>query len=250
MSDIKPPTNVENVKWQEEKPKQDGGHRGQEPPPEKVAETYEEHNRSVTDKISILGIPIDLMTTQVQSTIAGLVSEVDYLKARVKRYEKQLLGTDTKPVDDVLLGEYFISTLDRALSLPLPNDHIREFVLVVVNTYEDIRTSSGLLSANTVLADVASRISSAALGAAPVGLVGGPMIAALLTKPDLSPTGQAKPEEIPISTADSIRGVLEETGYTVAGLDMALRFTVVSLPVEAGQSALQALGQCDHVLRS
>lgn len=249
MSDIKPPTNVENVKWQEEKPTQEGGHRAQAPP-EKVAETYEEHNRSVTDKISILGIPIDLMTTQVQSTIAGLVSEVDYLKARVKRYEKQLLRTDAKPVDDVLLGDHFISTLDRALSLPLPTDHNREVVLVVVNTYEDIRASSGLLSANSVLADVASRIASAGLGADPVGLVGGPMIAALLTKPELSPIREAKDQKIPISTADIIRGVLEETGYTVAGLDMSLRFTIVSLRVEAGQSALHAIGQCDHVLRS
>ena len=250
MSDINLPSGIVNVNWQEEKPAQDGEQRHHEPPAEKVTETYEESSRTVTDKITILGIPIDLMTTQVQAAIAGLVAEVDHLKARNKRYEKAKAKNAPNGEAEYLIGDAFIRALDKALAVPPPSGYVREFVMVVVNTYEDIRRSSGLLSANSALADVAARVGDAGEGIAPIGLVGGPTVAALLTKPEPVLNPNLEGEADSVSTADLVRQWVEASAYTVAGLDMSLRFTVASVRVQTGQSALHAIGQTDHVLRS
>ena len=122
--------------------------------------------------------------------------------------------------------------------------------MVVVNTYEDIRQSSGLLSANETLAEVAYRIGEADLGAAPIGRVGGPTVSALLTRPEQSSGSSEDATDPTFSTADVVRQAIEVSAYTVAGLDMALRFIVAYIRVETGQSYEHAIGQADHVLRS
>lgn len=250
MPDINLPSGIVNVQWQEDRAREDGDQKPRDPPAEKVAESYEESSRSVTDKITILGIPVSLMTTQVQSTIAGLVAEVDHLKARLNRFERAAARPDDEPDIDFLSNHAFVRALDKALSVPPTAGYIRELVLVVVSPYEDIRQSSGLLSANETLAEVATRISESGHGAAPIGLIGGPTVAALLTQPEPAvDTNEDEDVEVP-STADIIRRVLEASAYTVAGLDMALRFRVSSVRVETGQSAIHAIGQADHVLRS
>jgi GGDEF domain-containing protein len=251
MSDIHLPTSVVNVQWQEEKPHQDGEPRPRDPAAEKAAESYEESQRTITDKITILGIPIDLMTTQVQATIAGLVSEVDHLKTRLNRFEKGQKSGGGLTDQDVLVGDAFNHALDKALSAPPPPGHIRELALVVVNTYEDIRTSSGLLSANSALTEVATRLGNAGLGSSIVGLIGGPTVAALLTRPNIhEQPGVDDAGHEHASTADIVREAVEAEAYPVAGLDMDLRFTVASMRVETGQSAVHAIGQADHILRS
>ncbi len=250
MPDINLPSGIVNVQWQEEKTRDEGEQKPRDPPAEKVAESYEESSRTVTDKITILGIPVSLMTTQVQSTIAGLVAEVDHLTARLKRFERaQAKNADDVDVD-FLSSQSFIRSLDKALAVPPPAGYIRELVLVVVNTYEDIRQSSGLLSANETLAEVATRLRESDFGAAPIGIIGGPTVAALLTRPDPVSVQESEGEEAEESTADSIRRLVESAAYTVAGLDMALRFKVASVRVETGQSALHAIGQADHILRA
>lgn len=190
------------------------------------------------------------MTAQVQATIAGLVSEIDHLKVRVKRYERTKAKNDPNADSGYLFGEAFIRALDKALDGPPTAGYIRELVLVVVNTFEDIRQSSGLLSANGALADVATQVGEAGLSATPIGLVCGPTVAALLTKPELVIDPNTESDNEPLSAADMVRQVVESSSYTVAGLDMSLRFTVASVRAETGQSALQAIGQADHILGS
>ncbi|MEQ8736176.1 MAG: hypothetical protein RIC29_14715 [Rhodospirillaceae bacterium] len=252
MSEITKPANVTQVQWQEEKPR-DEQHRG-EHAPNKVAETYEESAYAFNDKITILGIPIDLMTTQVQATIGGLVAEVDHLKTKVKRYEGGQGGKAAAPTSALLTGEQYIAALDQALSEPPPHGMHRQLALIVVNTYEDIRKSSGVLAANSALADVVMEITNAGLSVTPVGIVGGPTIGALLTEPDVMEPKNPKPSKPedppPLTTADKVRAAVDQKTYTVSGIDMHLSFTVAAVRVVTGQSALQAIGQVDHVLRS
>ena len=61
-----------------------------------------------------MGLSIDLMTTQVQVTIAGLVSEVDHLNARVKRYERSRNTDEMNSVLGNLVGGSFVHALDKA----------------------------------------------------------------------------------------------------------------------------------------
>lgn len=249
MSDITSPTGVVGVQWQEEKPASDGEQNKRDLPANKVAETYEESARGVNDSITILGIPADLMTTQVQATIGGLVSEVQFLKTKVKRYEASIKQSEDSLPEETLVGERFLKTLDKALSTPPQTGFVRELALVVVNTYEDIRKSSGVLAANSVLEDVAAEIKAGPITAEPAGIVGGPVVAALLTRMEADQL-TAEPDAAPLTTADRIRQTVEARGYTVAGMDMTLSFTVASVRVETGQSALQAIGQADHILKS
>ena len=144
------------------------------------------------------------MTTQVQATIVGLVSEVDHLNARVKRYERSRNTDEMNPVSENLVGGSFVRALDKALGAPPPVGYTRELALIVVKTFEDIRTGSGLLSENSTLMDVAQRIGEADLGAAPIGLVDGPTVAVLLTRPVLPTVPETESSELPASTADKL----------------------------------------------
>jgi len=244
MSEITSPSGVVNVQWQEEKPADDQDQKHHEPPANKVAESYEENARAISDHITILGIPVELMTSQVQAMIGGLVSETAFLKSKIQRLER----TTSESEVPLLEGAHFLSALENALRNGAPSGSISELVLVTVNTFEDIRKSSGILAANGVLADVATYIAESELQTSPVGLVGGPTIGALLTSPEQ--VSDAETEENVLSTADRVRAIVEGTSYSVSGLEMDLSFKVAAARVEPGQSALHAIGQVDHVLRS
>lgn len=252
MSDIKSPAGVVGVQWQEDKP--DAEQNKRDVPANKVAETYEETARGTNDSITILGIPIDLMTSQVQASIGGLVSEVQFLKSKVKRYEAPMVKANAEapnangPVE-ALAGDRLVYAMDKTLAVPPEAGFTRELALVVVNTFEDVRKSSGILAANAVLADVAAEIQSSPLQSELVGLIGGPVLGALLSKPDHVEL-PSDPGAPPPSTADRVREAVEARGYSVAGLEMKLSFTVASVRVETGQSALQAIGLADHILKS
>ncbi len=178
-------------------------------------------------------------------------SEVDHLKAKVKRYESAISRKDGGVPGALLVGDRFIQVLDQVLESAPPPGQYRQLALIEVNTFEDIRKRSGLLAANTVLADVIGEIQDSPLEATPIGLVGGQSIGALLTDMDHESDQVAtNTDDTPLTVADKVRLLVEEAAYTVAGLDMKLSFTVASVRAEMGQDALQALGQVDHVLRS
>lgn len=251
MSDIPPPSGVIAVQRREDRPHQEGEQKKHEPPANKVAETYEETARGINDKITILGIPVDLMTTQVKATIGGLVSEVEHLKAKVKRYESAMAKGDSASPEALLVGDAFVQALDQVLAGAPTLGQSWQLALITVNTFEDVRKSSGLLAANTVLADVVAEIQNSPLKAATIGLIGGPSIAALLPAPDTPSVDIASADsDAPLTVADKVRMTVEDAVYSVAGLEMKLSFTVASVKVEPGQDALQAIGQADHVLRS
>lgn len=249
MSDITSPAGVVGVQWQEEKPASDGEQNKRDVPANKVVETYEETARGINDSITILGIPIDLMTTQAQAAIGGLVSEVQFLKSKVRRYEALMAKAGADAPSEALAGDRLIYAMDKTLAAPPQPGFDRELALVVVNTFEDIRKSSGLLAANAVLADVVAEIQGSPLQAEHVGIIGGPVLGVLLSKSDHADAPQ-QPGAAPATTADRVREAVEARGYTVAGLDMNLSFTVASVRVETGQSALQAIGLADHILKS
>lgn len=249
MPDINPPSSVTAVHWQEEKPANDGQQQRQEPPPDKVAETYQETARGTGDKITIMGIPAELMTPQVSATIGGLVSEVDHLKSKVRRYEAAMKNTADGVPEGLLMGDRFINVLERALNSAVSSGQSRHLVLVVVNTFEDIRKSSGLLAANSSLADVVSEIQQSELDPNTIGLIGGPTIAVLLTDAGFAQQETSNEDGTLVTLSDRVRATVEGTAYSVSGIDMKLSFTVASVRVEAGQEALQAIGQADHILR-
>jgi len=250
MPDINLPNGIVNVKWQQDRESPGGQSNNQDAPADKVVESYEENSLSVSDKVTVLGIPIDLMTIQVQSTIAGLVAEVENLKVRLKRYERTRGSKNYGEEKHYLHSESFTRELEKLLGSPPPSGYVRELVLIVVRTYEDIRQSSGLLSANETLAEVATRIGESDLGATPIGLIGGPTVAALLTRPAEVVAGPIQDSGNMPTTADTVRGVIELEPYSVGGLDMNLRFRVSSVPIVTGQSSEQLIGQADHLLRS
>ena len=126
--------------------------------------------------------------------------------------------------------------------------YTRELALIAVKTFEDIHTSSGLLSANSTLMDVAQRIAEAGLGAALIRLVGGPTVVVLLTRPVLPTVPETESSELPASTADKLRNIVESGAYALEVIEISLRFFVASMRVGTGQSALHAIGQADHVL--
>lgn len=247
--------------------------RGQQPP-KKVTATYQEVAKSkpLDDRITILGIPVEQITPETQAALAGLVSEINHLRNVVRRHERALeKRSPGQPAQDALVlePEAFLRLAAAALGQPPGDGNTWAILLVHVATYEDIRRSSGLLAANSALADVAHRLKEVRLsaaqmtaesetsphGAAPsvaaiahmpvafalLGYVGGSNIAALVPLPEES-----------FDAAGIARTVREHLsgGYAVGGIDMALAITVAAAAVGSGESPLLALGRADHVLRS
>jgi hypothetical protein len=274
MPDIGQPETVKTVERRLEGKGQGSGRQSApEQPPKKIVENYAEAARGqpADDRITILGIPVEQITPATQAALGGLVSEVNHLRNVVKRLERMTsrAAPQAAPATTpVLEPDAFFRALSSALVNP-PSGSAWIVVLVHVATYEDIRRSSGLLAANSVLADVAHRLRDVPLSGAPespatdkaipsgaapslagiqqmpfslLGYVGGSNLAGLASLP----AGAVDT----VALARTVRAHLATGGYNVAGIDMALAISVSAAAVGAGESAQLALGRADHVLRT
>ena len=252
MPDITQPETLPAVERRLEGRSQGGGKQASEQAPKKVTENYEEAARAKPsdDRITILGIPVEQITPATQAALGGLVSEINFLRNSVKRLErvleKRLPGQGATPITPILEPDGFFKALNAALTQP-PEGSAWVVVLVHVPTYEDIRRSSGLLAANSALADVVHRLRESPIGivqATPftiLGYVGGSNVAGLAEVPSEMDT---------TTVARNVRNHLTTGGYNVGGIDMALAISTAAALVGAGESAALALGRADHLLRS
>ena len=163
MPDIAQPETVRTVERRLDGRSQGGGGGGKpalEQPAKKVAATYEEVAKAkpADDRVTILGIPVEQITPATQAALGGLVAEINFLRGVVKRHERAAPRKGEPQGALVLDPETFVKALGAALAAPAPEGAGWVLALVHVQTYEDIRRSSGLLAANGVLADVAQRL--------------------------------------------------------------------------------------------
>ena len=92
--------------------------RGQ--PSKKVAASYQDvvRAKSVDDRITILGIPVEQITPVTQAALAGLVAENNHLRNVVKRHErafdKRAAGQPAEAA--ILEPEAFLGTLGATLT--------------------------------------------------------------------------------------------------------------------------------------
>ncbi len=253
MPDINQPDTIPSVERRLEGKGQGAGKQlAPEQQPKKVAENYAETARANPrdDRITILGIPVEQITPATQAALGGLVSEINFLRNAVKRMErlveKRSPAQTAAASTPVLEPDAFFKALNAALAEPTEGSAWL-VVLVHVPTYEDIRRSSGLLAANSALADVAHRLREAPIAGVPsalftlLGYVGGSNLAGLVTLPAATE---------PTSVAHSVRNHLTSGGYNVSGIDMALAISTAAAVVGSGESATLALGRADHLLRT
>ncbi|TAK98113.1 MAG: hypothetical protein EPO08_19990 [Rhodospirillaceae bacterium] len=264
MPDIPQPVGLQIVQPREDGRSQGGGYPGAGGhPARKVAETYQETGRvqPPDDRITIIGIPIEQITPSTQAALAGLVAENATLRSQVRRLE----GTSviTKKAAPILERDAFIGQLNKLLSVSPGANGIWILMLVHVQTYEDIRRSSGVLAANTALDDVAHRIRqldfekpAAANDDAPsvvappplsstslmlMGYVGGLTLGVLFAAPAAVD---------PLALARDVHISLTKDGYEVAGLSMALAIRTAAAAAGVGESALLTIARVDHLSRS
>ncbi|MDX2224827.1 MAG: hypothetical protein SFV21_18885 [Rhodospirillaceae bacterium] len=256
MTDITQPPSVAVVNRRDEGRAQNQARDPGAPPAKKVTETYQEVDRTkpVDDRITILGIPAEQITPATHAALASLVGEINFLRSAVKRLERaQGLTGNEAAVDP---GERFVAELAAVLALPPAEGEARVLVLAYLNTFEDVRRSSGLLAAKTLLADVIARFAEAKIMPKPtdpagpasvpvvfslVAPIGGAAIAGLLVAPAAAADDT--------SIAQYIRDHITQTGYAVSGIDMNVSATVAAIVVSAGEGALTALGRVDHLMR-
>ncbi|MBL8631570.1 MAG: hypothetical protein JNM81_18185 [Rhodospirillaceae bacterium] len=264
-----------------------GTGRDRSPPPNKVANAYQEiaKNKPFDDRITILGIPAEQITPATQAALASLVAEVNFLRSSVRRFEggQVLAKRDTQPAEsEVLPADVLSIQLLKFLSQPAEAGHARVLVLAYLSTFEDVRRSSGLLAANSLLSDLSQRMNGVEFFADP----------SLEIPEDTSPpqmvpvkgkNGKIKmlPVEKPprpglykfrmmgFAGGSSLVGVVElpaapldETyiarqvrdhclaqSFNVSGIDMAVALSVAAIVISANEGALTAMGRADHLLR-
>jgi len=265
MTDIAQPATVALVRARDEGRSQGGG-RDPGPPPKKVAEAYQENAKAkpVDDRITILGIPAEQITPATQAALASLVAEVNFLRSAVRRLEggAVLSKRDALPAEGELVpADLLPFQLTRFISSPAPEGVSRVLVLAHVSTFEDVRRSSGLLAANSLLADLAQRMSRAEFAPAPppdpsetivphtpgqfrlriMGFAGGSSLAGIA--------------ELPAHTIDetyvsrAVRRRCLEIGLNVGGIAMSVALSVAAVVVSPNEGGLTALARADHLLR-
>jgi len=267
MNEISQPTNIALVKPRDEgrsqgqgKPREDG------PPPKKVADVYNETSKSkpVDDRITILGIPAEQITPATQAALASLVAEVNFLRAAVRRLDATAAAKrDGRQHDgEIIAQEALVGQLSRLIAEPLPPGVARVLVLAYLGTFEDVRRSSGLLAANTLLADMAQRLTRAEFTPSADAVTD-------ITKPAAHGPGQFRFRAVGFAGGSTLLGLAElpsagiddthisrqvrdqcvETGFNVGGIDMAVALSVVAVVMSANEGVLTAMGRADHLLR-
>ena len=266
MNDIPQSSNVALINARNEGRGQGKGGEGG-PPPKKVANAYQEIAKAkpVDDRITILGIPAEQITPATQAALASLVAEINFLRSAVKRLDGKSAynKNETKTAEvEVLPAAELMAQLSHALA-PSPEPGVaRVLVLAYLSTFEDVRRSSGILAANSLLADLAQRLSRAEFLPAPeplpdgrtpatrdpgrfrlrlVGFAGGSTLAGLAELP------QGSIDETFISR--QVRDHCIESGFSVGGIDMAVALAVAAVVISANEGALTAIARADHLLR-
>lgn len=228
--------------------------------PRKAAEAYQSTDKAkpVDDRITILGIPAEQITPATQAALASLVAEVNFLRGAVRRLEKTGGGLKRDPssrLPDIIPADLLMEHLNRALAEPLAPGAVRCLMLVYVSTFEDVRRSSGLLAANTLLSDVAMRMAKAEFTPWPeaaqrtdqvcgfrvVGFAGG---STLLGLSDLPP-GAVDDTHL----SRQVRDQCLESGFNVGGIDMSIALSVAAVMLSPQEGALTAIARADHLLR-
>ena len=247
MPDIPQPTGLPAVDPRGERRHQSGGD-GRGPAAKRAAESYQEVDRSrpLDDSITIIGIPIAQITSSTQAALAGLVAENATLRSQVRRLETRL-PNGAAPA--VLERDAFLARLGEVTAGAAGAGLAWTLFLVHVQTYEDIRRSSGLLAANSVLSDVSQRLREVQLTVegAPttlsmtcIGVAGGLSLGALASTP--------VDADVPM-LARQVQEQLTAAGYDVAGLSMALAIKVAGAAVSLAESPLLAIARVDHLTR-
>ncbi len=266
MNDIQQPASVGLIKTRDEGRSQ-GKARDDGPPPKKVAAAYgvTNKNKPVDDRITILGIPAEQITPATQAALASLVAEVNFMRATVRRLESANAAKRdlTATADgEVIAAEQLIGRLSQIISEPNSTDVARVLVMAYLSTFEDVRRSSGLLAANTLLADLAQRMSRAEFAPSPhlqpgigqpvahgpgqfkfriLGFAGGSSLVGLAELP-------AGPiDETHISR--TVRDHCLESGFNVGGIDMSVVLSVSAIVLSTNEGALTAMARADHLLR-
>ena len=177
MSDIKRPEAVMLVQERPDGRAPEDGKGTAEQPPKKVTETYAEAARALPadDSITILGIPIERITSTTHAALAGLVSENNYLRNALSRHERgarrsgpgkqaNAPAQGASPVVEILDYSSFVGALGAALARAPGEGASWVVILVYLKTYEILRRSSGLLAANGALDDVGYRLGKVKFG--------------------------------------------------------------------------------------
>lgn len=236
---------------------QGGGHHTGERPPKQVAAAYQEIAKAkpVDDRITILGIPAEQITPATQAALASLVNEVNFLRANVRRLEGgiALAKRDAQPTEGELIpADLLAAHLTRHMAGTPAVGAARVLVLAYLSTFEDVRRSSGLLAANTLLADLAQRLLGAEFAANSatsatlykfrvVGFAGGSSLAGLA--------------ELPAHGIDEtfvsrqVRDHCTASGFNVGGIEMAVALSVAAVSISANEGAVTAMARADHLLR-
>lgn len=251
MSDISQPASLPMVQRRLEGRSQGGGNPNPNgPPAKKVAETYQQIDRTkpVDDRITILGIPADQITPPTQAALASLVAENNFLRSAVKRLEKIAQADSHAALGDAT------AALTDALAAPAAPTETRVIVYAYLNTFDDVRRSSGLLAAKSLLADLSFRFSTAKAAVSLVqgtppesfamvasGIIGGAAVAGVMS----FPTSNFEDTVV----ARQVRDAVTAEGFNVGGIDMAISLTVGATRVSRGEGFLTALGRVDHLIR-
>ena len=198
---------------------------------------------SVSDTASIMGVPQNELTPNVQRALLSLMGEVDQLRKETDALRSKVRELETLADRDVFLPvlnrRAFLREVSRALALAERHDAPSALVYMDLNGFKQINDTHGHAAGDAALRAVADLLVANVRETDAVGRLGGDEFGLVLT---LSSPGQAEHK------AGELAETIANTPVLYEGRELRVGAAWGVHPIERGVSVETAMNQADAAM--
>ncbi|MEQ8406052.1 MAG: GGDEF domain-containing protein [Oceanicaulis sp.] len=189
------------------------------------------------DTASIMGVPENELTPNVQRALLSLMGEVDQLRKETEALRTKIRDLETLADHDVFLPllnrRAFLREVSKALALAERHDAPSALVYFDLNGFKAINDTHGHAAGDAALAKVADILTAHVRETDAVGRLGGDEFGVVLT---LTPTAAAEAKAADLARAISETPIPHEGEYLRLGAAWGVRALERGLEVETAMA--------------
>lgn len=195
------------------------------------------------DSASIMGVPENELTPNVQRALLSLMGEVDQLRKETERLRGRVRELESLADRDALLPvlnrRAFLREVSKALALAERHGAPSTLVYLDLNGFKAINDTHGHAAGDAALHHVAGLLTAHVRETDAVGRLGGDEFGVVLTL-----TGREGAE----AKAQELVDILTGTPFSHAGHDLSVGAAWGCQPLEAGSQAEDAMAKADAAM--
>lgn len=198
---------------------------------------------TITDTVTILGIPVEEMTPKVRSAIMQLMEEVDAMRRELAAAQRHISELEQLADQDPLTGMFnrraFVREMGRMMSFAERYEVPTSVAYLDVNDLKSVNDRYGHMVGDNVIKHVAKVISENIRGSDVAGRMGGDEFAVLLPN--------ATQDAAQHKAAELSRAIYQ-TPFEIDGQELQIKVAFGAAEFKAGEDASLALASADRAM--